>query len=138
MPDYNLPHNENIIKFTTIITNNLLNLNDFMFASYFNDYFLEGYEIKPHFNEGNVIQYKWVESSYFIINVKSIRLFLLNEFFNSMSELQHQCLADAHLLEPTSEEYEKTQKKVKKIAEICKGLQNGHYYFKLLEYLPQF
>jgi P4 family phage/plasmid primase-like protien len=48
-----------------------------------------------------------------------LRLAISRDLFQLYSEKQHQCLADAHLYEPTSEEHEKIQRKVKKIAEIC-------------------
>jgi len=48
-----------------------------------------------------------------------LRLAISRDLFQLYSDKQHQCLADAHLYEPTSEEHEKIQRKVKKIAEIC-------------------
>jgi len=48
-----------------------------------------------------------------------LRLAISRDLFQLYSDKQHQCLADAHMYEPTSEEHEKIQRKVKKIAEIC-------------------
>ena len=48
-----------------------------------------------------------------------LRLAISKELFQLYSDKQNQYLSDAHLHEPTSEEHEKIQRKVKKIAEIC-------------------
>ncbi len=48
-----------------------------------------------------------------------LRLAISRELFQLYSDKQNQYLSDAHLYEPSSEEHERIQRKVKKIAEIC-------------------
>lgn len=48
-----------------------------------------------------------------------LRMAISKNLFELYSEKQTQYLADSHLYEPTSEEHEKIQRKIKKIAEIC-------------------
>jgi P4 family phage/plasmid primase-like protien len=48
-----------------------------------------------------------------------LRMAISKNLFQLYSDKQTQYLADSHLYEPTSEEHEKIQRKIKKIAEIC-------------------
>jgi P4 family phage/plasmid primase-like protien len=48
-----------------------------------------------------------------------LRMAISKNLFELYSDKQTQYLADSHLYEPTSEEHEKIQRKIKKIAEIC-------------------
>ena len=48
-----------------------------------------------------------------------LRMAISKNLFQLYSDKQTQYLADAHLYEPTSEEHEKIQRKIGKIAEIC-------------------
>jgi P4 family phage/plasmid primase-like protien len=52
-----------------------------------------------------------------------LRMAISKNLFQLYSDKQTQYLADSHLYEPTSEEHEKIQRKIKKIAEICLKLK---------------
>jgi P4 family phage/plasmid primase-like protien len=49
----------------------------------------------------------------------TLRMAISTKLFQLYSEKQTQYLADSHVYEPTGEEHEKIQRKIKKIAEIC-------------------
>ena len=56
----------------------------------------------------------------------SIRNIISNELFNEFAKLQHHMIEEAKKYDPTSEEYEKCQRTVKKISESCIKFKKTH------------
>ena len=99
------------------------------------DICLKNYNYKPRFNEINMIIHEWQHNTNNTgLTLDVIRQFIYDDLFEFVSMLQCKYLAESQHYEPSDNNHENFQRKIKKIAEICILLRKDDIFRTFVDY----
>ena len=125
---------ENIDEFIRRCTNDLSHISYFLLACNYKDICLKNYKYTPKLNNCNQIIHEWSHNyKDKILNTDIIRDILVKDIYTTFSDLQNEYLQKSRHIEPNDEEYEKSSRNIKKLAEICISINNGKLYKEFID-----
>lgn len=124
---------ENVEELVQYIEDNLLGFNRNIIYK-IKDICFRDYNYNPRLNDINMIIHEWHhKTNNTILTLDVVRHFLTEELREIMSALQSKYLVESQHFEPSDDNHETFQRKIKKIAEICITLDKGILFKELID-----
>lgn len=120
--------------FFTAFEEKLLEMNDFKFACLLNDVYLKDYRYSYNEDTGHIwLPINSATPLASCLRAKDIRLFIMNDVFEWLTEYQNELLGEATKYNPRVPEHKKIQRLIKKVAYVCLGISGGDWYLKFID-----